>query len=297
MSRPPITFQEQEALNYFNLQPSSVKGTANTDVQYYKRMLYTKLYSVFKFTLPADWDLNWFRLFLFHFGSLAVINTEKFGWIAYPYGVTEYNLYYNPKKITVTSAFLDGMVDGVIGENAEIIRIMDDYFGLDHLITKYATQLSQCDKDIEINLMNANVSLVCEAENKKEADSVREAFAKATTGEPFVAINKDLLGDRRLVTLINNVSQNFIADKLLDTRRGIMNAFLTEIGIKNANLDKKERLNSMEVESNTDETKAIISVIFENLQMCFDKVNNLTGLGLAVEFRYDYKDNGGDGDE
>lgn len=282
----PTSYQERSFIDYRSIQPSQVKGAANDAVACHKRYLWTKLYSVFKFTLPEQWELDWFRFWLFQAGSIAVIYTKEFGWICNPYGVTKLNLYYHPSEIIVTNHALPSSKDGVIGLNAEIVYLMDDFIGLNDIVTKYATKLAEIDKAIQINLMNANVSLVYEAEDKKQADTIKEAYGKATTGEPLVAINKDMLSSDGLKPLINNVKNTFIANDLETTRRSIVNEFLTEIGISNANTDKRERLVTNEVDANNEETKAISMVIFENIKKCFEKVNKISNLGLKVELRY-----------
>lgn len=282
----PITYLDREIQQYFNIQPSSVKGSANISTEYYKRMLYTKLYSVFKFNLPDSWKENFFRFWLFHYGSIAVIYTERFGWIAQPYSILEHDLYYNPKKIQVYNQFIKDPKVGVIGVNAGVINLMDDFFGLDDLITRYATKLASCDKSIDISLMNSNVTALFEAESKKQAEEVKEAYGKATQGEPLVTINKDVMNGKTLTTLFPNVKNNFIVNDVLDARRSIMNEFLTEIGINNANTDKRERLNADEVNANNEETRAIVSVILDNLNKAFTEINNISGLDLKVKLRY-----------
>ena len=288
----PIFFGEQSMIDYFNMQPSEVKGKANNSTEYYKRMLYTKLYSTLEFSLPSDWDLNYFRFWLFHYGSIAVIYTKEYGWVAQPYSIEELNIYYNPKVIRVYNQFIKEVKRGVIGVNAGIIKVMDDYYGLDDIVTRYAVMLAQCDRSVNVNLMNSNVTAFFQAESKKQADEIKEAYEKATSGVPFVAVNKDVMDGRTLEPMLPGVATNFIADKLLSVRRGIINAFLTEIGIKNANYEKRERLNSQEVEENNDETRAVISVIYDNIKSSMDKINEFSGLGLDVRMRYDYKTEG-----
>ncbi|MBQ1571623.1 MAG: hypothetical protein IIZ78_10895, partial [Clostridiales bacterium] len=157
----------------------------------------------------------------------------------------------------------------------------------------------QLEKDIDINLMNANVAFVYGAENKKDADAFKEAYDEATEGKPLVTVNKSLLEDGTRGALFPNVSNTFIADKLQNLRRQILNELLTEIGIRNANYDKKERLNSMEVSENNDETQAIASVILKNLQESFDKFNAISGYNCSVSLNYNYEliPEGGAGDE
>jgi hypothetical protein len=289
----PIGYGMQNFLNYFNMQPADVKGSANISVEYYKRELYNMIYSVFEFDLPKSWALNFFRFFLFHCGSIGVIYTKEFGWVAQPYSFTELDLYYNPKMIMVNNQFFNDTKYGLIGVNAEIIKIFDDYFGLEALVTRYAEMLAQCDKSININLMNANVALVAEVENKKGADSVKEAYGRATAGEPLVTINKEVLNGKSLNTMIANVKNTFIANDIQILKRSIVNEFLTKVGIRNSNYEKKERLTSAEVEENNDETRALVSIIFDNIKEGMKKTNAITGLNLDVRLRYEYVIDGG----
>ena len=286
----PIMFSQDMFLNHWNLQPSDVKGRANAGTEFYKRLLYTKLYSVFDFTLPGTWKKNYFRFWLFHYGSLGVIYTKEFGWVCQPYSIVKLDLYYNPKIIQVYNSFITTPKIGAVGINAGIIKCMDDFFGLDDIVTRYATDLAQCDRSIEVNLMNSNVTAFFKAKSKKEADAIREAYGEATTGKPLVIINKEVMDDEGLETLLPNMKNNFLVNDLLQARRGILNAFLTEIGIRNANYDKRERLNSQEVEENNDETSAVVTVIYDNIKKGMEEINRISGLELDVKLHYDYED-------
>jgi hypothetical protein len=74
-------------------------------------------------------------------------------------------------------------------------------------------------------------------------------------------------------------------------KRAIVNEFLTEVGIKNANYEKKERLNSQEVGENDDETRAMVEIILENVRKGFDEVKRVSGGVCAptIEMRFDYE--------
>lgn len=286
-----IGFYDQMATDYFNLQPSMVKGTANNATEYHKRYLYNMVYSVFQFGLPEQWALNYFRLWLFQYGSIGVIYTRKLGWIASPYGTRKRDYQFQPKVIGITNDELEEEKIGVIGVNAGIVHIFDDFKGIDDLVTEYATKLAQIDKCVNINLMNANITKGFEAENKKQADDIKEAYAKATSGEPLVVINNKVYSAKGngLVNLFGNVKNDMIVDELLTAKRRIINEFLTRIGIKNANYDKKERLNSAEVEQNNDETSSIVSVMLGNIEKSFEKINAISGLSLTVALRTNYE--------
>lgn len=287
----PIWFGCQQYLDHFNTQPTVVKSHSQ-DTETHRRYLWTKLYSVYAFTLPENWPVNWFRFWLFQYGSIAVIYTKEFGWIAQPYSITALDLYYQPASILVTNHMFKTDKQGKIGVNAQVVHLMDDYWGLSDLVNKYASMLAQIDKDIQINLMNANVSLVSQVKSKKQGDSVAEAYGQATEGKPLVIVNEDLLKDKALETLIPSPKQNYIVGELLQARRNVVNQFLTDVGIPNFNMDKKAQQNDTEILENEDETKAIAAVILKNLRTDFEKVRAISGLDVSVRLRPNYAKGG-----
>lgn len=284
----PILFNQQQMLDYFNLQPSEVLAQANVGTQFYKRYLYNLLYSVFNFTIPENWKLNYHRFWLLHYGSIGVIYTNEFGWVEQPYSIVKLDMYYNPKVIEVFNSFITEPKVGIIGTNAGIIHAFDDYYGFDDIISRYAEKLAQCDRSIDVSLMNSNITLMAEVEDKKKAEEVKTMYADATTGKPLTLINKNILNGNGFKPVIPNIKNNFIAPDVLQAKRTILNEFLTFIGIRNANYDKKERLNSQEVSENNDQTRAIVTVVAENIKTSCDIINSFSDLGLAVELNYDY---------
>lgn len=280
-----INFADQMFSDYFNIQPSQVKARANIGVEYHKRYLYQLIYSRFKFTIPKQWGRGLFRRCVFAYGSIGVIYTKKFGWIAYPYSILKRDMSYGPAEIQIVNRFLDKPKRGIVGLNAGVVHILDDYFGLDDLVTHYATKLAACDKALDINLMNANVTKSFEVASKKQAAEIKEAYEEATKGNPLVVLNKEVSEGRTLTNFFGDVKSNYIGLDVLETKRTIINEFLTKIGINNANVTKRERLNSDEVNANNEETKSLAEIMLENISSDFDKINAISDLGLKVELR------------
>lgn len=278
------SFGTLDAMNYFNMQPSSVKGSANITVDYEKRYLAQKLFSVYEFTIPDNWSLAYLRYMLFYWGSVAVIYTDRDGWIMSEYGITKISRYYIPAEIEVYDKWLSKTLRGVLGVNAEIVYILDDRYGMDDLITRYATQLAEIDKQISVNLMTCGTGYVFWAADKKSADTVKEMWARSSTGEPLVIGGTGNLNDRgQGIEMLNpDVSKNYIVNDLLVSRRTIINNYLTEIGINNNNFEKRERVTNEEIRQNNEEIKSLSDIIYDNIKKCFDNVNKISGLGLKV---------------
>ena len=282
----PMEYETQEIINFFNQQPSRVKGVFNEATQHYKRILYFKIYSRYDIKLPENMALNWFRFWLFHFGSIANIYTNKFGWVAFPYGVTALDIYYQPKEITVASPQFPQPKKGLIGLNSEIIKCFDDYYGFEHIVTKYAVMLAAIDRSINVNIMSSVISKVIACQSKKQAEDYKEAYGLASEGNPFVTVLADGWEGIQIRDLIGDVKSDFISDKLEDLKRCIVNDFLTDVGINNANLAKRERLNSDEVNANNEEVMSLATICLENIKDGMEKTNQLAGEEImSIEFR------------
>lgn len=65
------------------------------------------------------------------------------------------------------------------------------------------------------------------------------------------------------------------------------NQFNTAIGIPNANMQKRERLISDEVNSNNAETSALVTLWLETMQDGIKKVNEMFGTDISVSYRYE----------
>lgn len=279
----PTTYEQNSMSQYWVQQPSTVEGQNTSATLYEKRYLYQLIFSRFKFGLPKDWNLNFFRFWLFSWGSIAVMYTREYGWICAPYSVSQINMYWNPKEIVITNSYLANPKYGVIGVNSGIIKLFDDYGGMDDIVRHYAVKLAQIDRCIDVNLMNANVTKYFEARNKKHAQEIKDLYAQSTQGEPLVIANESVTKGKQIETLYKDIKSDYIVNDLLQSKRTIINEFLTKIGIANANYDKRERLNTDEVNQNNEETKAMINVIYDNIKEGIAEINAISGLGITVE--------------
>ena len=289
MKNSYISFEENMARMFYGLAPVDIKGQSNVRAKYNKKYLYTKLCSKFNFNFGSTpVDINTFRYGLFFYGVWGVFKKDKLLFLS-PYAVNKYNMYYNPYEIESTGlnedldVSLNG-VKGVVGKNAAVIKCFDNYTGFLDLLNDYSNKLAEFDKTVSVALSNANVNLLGFAGSKKEADELRTAYAAATEGQPLIIMDrsKEPVDKKDLLTPFTNHDTAALLDRLPTARRAVLNQFLTDIGINNANIDKKERLNADEVNANNEELEALISVIYENIKEGFDMVNKVFNTNWSV---------------
>ena len=285
-SNMPIMYNEQMLQNYFQLQPAEVKGSLNTETAYYEWALMWLVYYRYKLKIPEHIALNYFRFWLFHYGSIGLVYTNKFGWIAGNYGVSEIDLYYQPRQLTFANPFLPDIKVGIVGINSCIIKLFDDFSGFKPYIRRTAEKLAACDKAMNVNLMTSSMGKLLGAPNKKIANTLKEALGELTIGKPYVTINSSDLEAINVNQLVSELGSEFIADKIQELKRTYVNEFLSLIGINNANLNKRERLVTDEVNANNDEVNAIPTLVIEdNLRPSLEFATKLTGEEFSVELR------------
>ena len=141
-----------------------------------------------------------------------------------------------------------------------------------------------------VSLENCKLAYVYFADNKAMAESFKKMFDKISAGEPMVVVDKNLMradGTKSWDYFTQNIGQNYITDRALSDMRTIMNMFNTEVGLKNANTDKKERLITDEVNANNEETETKVRLWLDSLREGLAKCNEMYGLNISVKYRYE----------
>lgn len=270
--------------------PSTVHCRNTALVEYYTKYLLEKAISVFKFEgIPDKWAMNYFQYVLFGYGYIAVINTDKYGVIPQMSGLTGYNVFYQPTIVTIANPLLDGLKTLEIGTQCEIIKLQPNYSGVMDIVTTYADLMALCLETAGINLLNSKMSYIFFSQNKASAETFKKMYDKVASGEPMAVIDKSLLDDEgnpAWTMFTQNVGQNYITDKILNDLKTIEDQFNTEIGIPNANTQKRERMIVDEVNANNIDTNAKISLWLETMKRDIEKVNKMFDLNISVSHRF-----------
>lgn len=277
-------------INLYNAQfsPSTVH-VKNTALQrYFRKYLLQKAISVFKWTLPEEWDEDYFKYTLYGMGYIAVLNTRSFGVICQGGALGGYNLYYRPSYIMITNPLLKETITANINTDCAIIKLQPDYSSIMDIVGYYADQLALAAEALGMNLVNVKTGVVFGAENKAQAESYKKMYDKLGDGNPAVFIDKNLLDDTgkpKWFPFVQNMKEQYITPDILSDMRKIEAMFDTDIGIPNANTDKKERLVTDEVNANNVETATRCELWLDSIRKGINQANNMYGLSLGVDWR------------
>ena len=281
---------DYQTLNYYNAtrSPSTIH-TKNTRLRrYFRKCLFQKAISVFKWNIPDDWDKDYFLYTLYGLGYIAVIDTDQYGVICQGGALGGYNLYYRPSYIIITNPLIRGTITANLDTDCALIKLQPDYSSILDIIGFYADQLALASETLGINLINVKSGTVFGAESKAKAESFKKMYDTLSDGDPAVVIDKRLLDEQGKPTwfpFTQHIKESYVVTDILSDMRKIEAMFDTEIGIPNANTDKRERLITDEVNANNIETATRCELWLEEIRKGLTKANEMFNLTLEVDWR------------
>lgn len=276
---------------YLDNYPKNVEGYNNSSFFDYRNVLINKFFSVIKIEGLLDWwDYEYFRDTLFLEGYIG-ITQSNIGVVPLRCGFYGENVFERPTNLNFANPVL-GNFSKKLHEECELIyfwEINRNYLNINSIVNRYAEKLSSIDGSINVSLLNSRVAHVFEVSTEGEKRTLEKMYDAVSNGKPVIVLKK---GQNAIFNEENkkdflNVKNTYIGNDLLMTKRTIMEEFLTEIGIHNANTDKKERLNGDEVNSNNQEVKANINVFVDTINRQFEKANKLFNLNLKASINED----------
>ena len=269
--------------NFFAVKPKDVDGVANTSSIYYQQKLLRQVLGRFEITgWPEVWDIDYAMEHLFLDGFFCITDTEA-GIVPLRCGVTGQNIWDRPNEIIIANHIL-GSLRRTIGVDAALVRLQYNYHGIYDMLQRYATLLAMCDSSQAVNILNAKVSFVAFAETKAQAETMKKMYDTIAMGYPAVFL-RGAPDSVRDTFMFNNAKQNFVGLDIQDLKNRIEDEFLTEIGIRNSNTEKRERLVTYEAESREEETRSGIAHWIHTVNLGLDEANNLFGFNMRFGLR------------
>ena len=268
--------------DYFSAQPKKV-DPASTTYMYYVDSLFRKAQSIYKINgMPDNWDYDYFLTVLLSQGFITVTDTPL-GVLPLRCGVSGINVFNHPNRVIIANPVI-GNLERDIDVDCTLIKMNYNYGSpVMPIVYKYATMLADCDASIAVNLQNSKVAFIGLCTSKQQAQSMKLMYDMISKGEPAVFVKGDQINAEQI--FYNHVKENFIAGEVQILKRKIMSEFLTEIGVNNANTDKRERLTDNEVEANDSEIQLNAGYWLDNIKEGLEKTNKMFGLNLSIELK------------
>ena len=250
---------------------------------YYKLMLVAR--SLFEWeNLPNNMDERWIEKYLFTSGKCIFYKDPIMGYmvagLAQQGGV---NCYGDPTSVWPVAENYTYNGDKLVnGENCYVIRNNDLMLPNFPIIRHYAYKLCNIDRAIDTNVEACKTPIIVRCSEKQKL-SLKNAINQRKDNEPVIW-SSDLSDINEMVdTLSTNAP--IVFPQLQTQKHMILNEVFTDLGINNANMDKRERMVANEVEANNEQVKACEDVMLKSRQQACKEINRIFGTNISVKRR------------
>lgn len=284
----PVDYTYINAVNG-QKNPSTIHTQNIALTKFFERYLIDDFLGQWKVELPETWAYNYTMYTLVYFGFLAVINTDKFGVIPQHCNLYGFDVMYQPTTAQIINPLIPNAIDARIHRDTELIKLLPDFGGIYDLIQFYAEKMALLSEGIDVNIINSKLSYIIGVDNKSSAETFKKTIDKITSGDACVVTGKELFsedGTPMWTTFAQNLTQNYIASQQIEDLKKLKLMFDTDVGIPNANTEKKERLTDDEVNSNNIETQTKIELIADSLKESAERVNKMFGTNISFKLKF-----------
>lgn len=273
MSRKHSSFTESAIMN-------------NRTYGYYFRYLTELAVSMFEWVnLPDTVDPRFLEMGLFSDGQMVFFKDEVMGYLGLQVIISHgFDVYHNPVN---RRAFAVNGYQKELDDKDSVI-IYNNYLRCNSVrdIERFAKRLYDLDCVIDINAAAQKTPVLLQG-------TVAQRLTLVNLYKEYEGNAPVIFGDKSLdlnSLKVLKTDAPFIADKLYQLKTQIWNEALTYLGISNLNIQKKERLVSDEVTRNMGGTIASRYSRLQARREACEKINDMFGLDLDVQYREDYRE-------
>lgn len=291
----PMNYEQMNNINSLYV-PSNIKYINTQVYNYWERSLFQRAVSVITLNVPDEWEGNvkdFLYWCLFRFGHVGVFRTNKFGTVFNPGTFKGFDFYYQPTDYLISNPALKKSLELKIGTDCELIKLTPDFRGIWDIISYHAEKLALLDSAINMSILNSKMPWILGAKNKAVANTLKKIYDKITRGDPLVIYDSKLANDPVSkeepwqFLERKNVKDAYLTTDQLQDFQTVLNNFDCEIGIPTIPYQKKERLVTTEADSRVIDSTSRSVVWKETLDNSLGQVNEMFGLNLSCELRFD----------
>lgn len=167
----------------------------------------------------------------------------------------------------------------VDADDCVIIENNRSRIATDPFIMFYANKLTEAERTTDVNIKACKTPVVFACDDK-DVLTFKRIFSMVDGNVPAVYADKGINLDA-IQTFDTKVK--FLGNDLMDYKKSVENELLTFLGFNNLAVDKKERVNVSEAESNNDVIESFYDLQYEARLLACERINEKYGLNISVK--------------
>lgn len=194
--------------------------------------------------------------------------------------------YFRPTLFTPANPRIIGPVKRTPGVDCAICYNTQNYQfpeTVNPIVDIYADLLAHVMISTRTSVINSRVTLIPTVADDKEALRVTELIKKMYEGESYALAYEISDLDGKSIFPVK-ARDNIVVSELADARRNILADFFSEIGVQTLAVDKRERTNLMEMDSNSQQQKISCDVMLKPRERWCEEMNRIFGTNISVKF-------------
>ena len=227
------------------------KNPIEVYTEFHRRELWGFLENLYEWTgMPDTVDIRYFNQMVLCTGFAPLINYkgEYITSQGAPHGLDK---YFRDTKYRISNPFLDPLDTTVDNQTVILFNTLNyrQPESCELLVEIFARRLAQIDLSLDVSLKNSRASIIAVVEDDKDALRVVTTLNDIYRGEAAAVTTSAAWKDSTQIFPLKP-KDNILSAELADCRKNVMAEFYQYLDIDTVAVDKKERTNLMEMQSN-----------------------------------------------
>lgn len=227
--------------------------------------------------LPEGLEQKHIERFLFNFGKAVFFKADGMSYMCLECGYAgNQNVYGEPLFFNAVGVGFNKRLsadDCVIIDNNPLRLATHDF------LMFYVNKLTEAERTMDVNVKAVKTPVVFACDDK-DVLSFKRLFQQVDGNTPAIFADKGLNLDNISVF---KTDAKFLCNDLMDYKKSVENELLTFLGFDNLAVDKKERVNLSEANSNNQITETFAELQLMSRQRACDLINKKYGLNISVK--------------